>query len=95
MHFDVDAIDSTDCPLAHFPHFNTGLSLAEAGECLGQLLTAPGLAAIVVTEVNPDHDPDGLQLRRLVDMLASAMGTAVTGGNKRPSALVDTDVPSA
>lgn len=73
VHFDVDAIDSTDCPLAHFPHFNTGLSLAEAGECLAQLLTAPGLAAIVVTEVNPDHDPDGRQLRRLVEMLVSAM----------------------
>jgi hypothetical protein len=24
VHFDVDAIDSTDYPLANFPHFNLG-----------------------------------------------------------------------
>lgn len=73
VHFDVDAVDSTDCPLAHFPHFNTGVSLAQAGECLAQLCTAPNLGAIVVTEVNPDHDPDGRELRRLIEVLVRAL----------------------
>lgn len=30
VHFDLDAVDSIDCPLAHFPHFNTGVPLEVA-----------------------------------------------------------------
>jgi hypothetical protein len=29
----------------------------------------------VLTEVNPDHDPDGDLVRRLVEVLVSALGT--------------------
>jgi arginase len=31
------------------------------------------LGGVVVTEVNPDHDPDGTQLGRLVDGLVAAL----------------------
>jgi hypothetical protein len=34
VHFDVDAVDSRDLPLANFPHYGTGVSLAAAGEAL-------------------------------------------------------------
>jgi arginase len=40
------------------------------------------LGGLVVTEVNPDHDPDGTQLGRLVDGLAAALaqrGPATAG----------------
>jgi arginase len=73
VHFDVDAIDSTDFPLANYPHFNVGQSFASAMTCLATFCSSPKLAGLVVTEVNPDHDADGSLLARLVDGLASAL----------------------
>jgi arginase len=74
VHFDVDAVDSRDLPLANYPHYGTGVPLAVAGEVLRVLLAAPGLAAVVLTEVNPTHDPDGGLLARYVDTVAAAFG---------------------
>jgi arginase len=80
VHFDVDVVDSGDLPLANFPHFGQGLSLADALACLEVFLGTAKLGGLVVTEVNPDHDPDdGGQLGRLVDGLVAALagrGTA-------------------
>ncbi|MDH3190776.1 MAG: arginase family protein [Acidimicrobiia bacterium] len=56
VHFDVDTIDSTDCPLANYPHFNSGVTLEVATRVLTEFCSAPNLAALVITEVNPDHD---------------------------------------
>jgi arginase len=72
VHFDVDVVDSGDLPLANFPHFGQGLSLAEAFACLDAFLASPRLGGLIVTEVNPDHDPGG-QLARLVDGLVAAL----------------------
>ena len=74
IHFDVDVIDSTELPLAQYPHFNVGLSLADAMAALMRLCAAPDVSAIVVTEVNPDNDPDSGHLGVLADGLAKAMG---------------------
>jgi arginase len=73
VHFDVDAVDSRDLPLANFPHYGTGISLAAAGEVLATLCGAPTLAAIVLTEVNPSYDPTGHQLTRYIDTVAEAI----------------------
>lgn len=73
VHFDVDAVDSIDCPLAEFPHFNTGVTLEVATHVLTQLCTTPNLAAIVVTEANPLHDPQGLYIPRLRDAIATTL----------------------
>lgn len=73
VHFDVDAVDSRDLALANFPHYGTGIPLDTAGQVLRTLLSAPGLAAIVLTEVNPSHDPDGTQLDRYIDTVATAI----------------------
>jgi arginase len=73
VHFDVDAVDTGDLPLANFPHFNQGLTLADAVACLEVFCGSAKLGGVVVTEVNPDHDPDGTQLGRLVDGLAAAL----------------------
>jgi arginase len=73
VHFDVDVVDSGDLPLANFPHYGQGLSLADALACLEVFLGGAKLGGVVVTEVNPDHDPDdGGQLGRLVDGLVAA-----------------------
>ncbi|WP_170309204.1 arginase family protein [Pseudonocardia hierapolitana] len=74
VHFDVEAVDSRDLPLANFPHYGTGISLAAAGEVLAVLLcAAPTLAAVVLTEVNPSHDSTGRQLTRYIDTVAGAI----------------------
>jgi arginase len=38
--------------------------LATAGLVLEELLAAPGVRALVLTEVNPTHDPAGTELSR-------------------------------
>jgi arginase len=72
VHFDVDVVDSGDLPLANFPHFGQGFGLDDAFACLEAFLASPKLGGLVVTEVNPDHDPGG-QLARLVDGLVAAL----------------------
>jgi arginase len=72
LHFDVDALDSGELPLADFPHF-PGLSLDQAMRALTVLVASPKLAGVVITEINPDHDPDRRHLRLLADRLAEAL----------------------
>jgi arginase len=73
VHFDVDAVDSRDLPLANYPHYGTGIPLAAAGEVLAVLCGAPTLAAVVLTEVNPSYDPTGRQLARYIDTVTGAI----------------------
>ena len=79
VHFDVDAVDGGDLPLANFPHYGTGVSLAAAGQVLSVLLAAPQLAAVVLTEVNPSYDPDGDSLHRYLDTVAGALAAGLAG----------------
>jgi arginase len=78
VHFDVDAVDSRDLPLANFPHYGTGVPLAAAAEALAVLCAAPTLTAIVLTEVNPSYDPAGDQLGRYVDAVTGAIAAGLT-----------------
>jgi arginase len=77
VHFDVDVVDSTDLPLGQFPHFNQGVSLADAVDALAVLTSAPDALAILITEVNPDNDPDGVHVGRLVDGIVEALGRSM------------------
>lgn len=72
VHFDVDAVDSIEWPLAEFPHFNTGVSVATASEILKHLCATPRLAALVVTEANPRRDPNCVYLPQLARLIADA-----------------------
>jgi arginase len=76
VHFDVDAVDSRDLPLANYPHYGTGVPLATAGQVLELLLSSPNASALVLTEVNPTHDPAGDQLTRYVDTVTDAIARA-------------------
>jgi arginase len=73
VHFDVDVIDAIDFPGGNVAQFNTGLSFAEAADALAACLASPNLGAVVVTEFNPQRDPDGDQARRLADALATGL----------------------
>ena len=72
VHFDVDVMDSAEIPLADWPHYDA-LSFGDAMRCLSVFVGSPKLAALVVTEINPDHDPDGLLVRQFIDAFADAM----------------------
>ena len=77
VHFDVDAVNSGDLPLGNFPHYGTGVGLDAAGDVLRELCAAPGLAAVVLTEVNPTYDPAGMQVARYVETVTRALGAAL------------------
>ncbi|HSZ41875.1 MAG TPA: arginase family protein [Trebonia sp.] len=77
VHFDVDAVDSGDLPLANFPHYGTGVTLDAAREVLSVLFAAPALAAVVLTEVNPSYDPSGESLRRYVDVVTGTLAAGL------------------
>ena len=76
VHFDVDAIDSADFPLADFPHHNEGQSLSEALACLSIFCASPKCGGLVLTEVNPDHDVDGSMLSTFIQLLVKALTEA-------------------
>ena len=65
VHFDVDVMDSAEIPLADWPHYDA-LSFGDAMRCLSVFVGSPKLAALVVTEINPDNDPDGLLVRQFI-----------------------------
>jgi len=73
VHFDVDTVDSGDLPLGNFPHYGSGVRLDDAVACLSVLCRHPSFAGLVLTEVNPTHDPAGSELARLVDGLVMAL----------------------
>jgi len=73
VHFDADAVDSADLPLANYPHHGKGVTLATAGTVLRELCASPAFAGLVLTEVNPTHDPGGEQLSRYIGAVAAAL----------------------
>jgi arginase len=82
VHFDVDVMDSAEIPLADWPHYDA-LSFGDAMRCLSVFLGSPKLAALVVTEINPDHDPEGLLVAQFVDAFAGAMQPVAANAARR------------
>jgi arginase len=75
VHFDVDVLHTGAFPLANFPHF-AGLGLDEASACLDAFAGGEKFGGLVITEVNPDHDPSGQLLGALVKTVAGALAPA-------------------
>jgi len=75
VHFDIDVVDSGDLPLGNFPHYGSGVLLDHAVAAVRVLRSHPAFAGLVLTEVNPTHDPAGSELGRLVGALATALAT--------------------
>jgi arginase len=70
VHLDVDVLDHHEFPATDYPNA-AGLSLAEAGDLLRPLTTAPGMIGFSVGCYNPEMDPDGECARALVGLLGS------------------------
>ena len=82
VHFDVDVMDSAEIPLGNWPHYDA-LSFGDTMRCLRVFAGSPKLAALVVTELNPDHDPDGLLVRQFVDAFADALRPVAANAARR------------
>jgi arginase len=78
VHFDVDVIDSGDLPLANFPHYDSGVGADQAFACLRELCAQPTLSGLVLTEVNPTHDPSGNLLGRYLTGVVSSLSETVS-----------------
>ena len=72
LHFDVDLIDFEDFPLSENARRKRALAFDTVMTALGVLLMAQNLAALTVTEVNPDHDPGG-NLERFCERLGDVV----------------------
>src|SRR5690348_10941026 len=72
VHFDVDVLHTGLFPLANYPHF-AGLTLDEVSTCLNEFAGGERFGGLVITEVNPDHDPSGQLLRTLADRVVRAL----------------------
>ena len=79
VHLDVDVLHTGLFPLANFPHF-AGLTLAEVSAGLGEFTSGAKFGGLVITEVNPDHDPEGQLIRTLVRVVTDALAGALVGG---------------
>jgi len=58
VHFDVDAVDFNDLPLAENYSKNRGLSYSQTLEVLAPFLKNPKFAGLTLAEINPDHGAD-------------------------------------
>jgi len=75
VHFDVDVLHTGLFPLGNFPHF-AGLTLDEVSVCLNEFAGGEKFGGLVITEVNPDHDPSGQLLRTLAARVVRALAPA-------------------
>ena len=74
VHFDVDVIDFTDVPLSENCGRNEGVAYEAAMRALDVLLSSPQLAALTVTELNPDHTEQGAHsIERFASALAESL----------------------
>lgn len=74
VHFDVDALDSVDTPLANIATINRGIGLQDALASLEVFSASPQFAGLVITEINPNHaDEEGAVLRAFVNGIAEAL----------------------
>jgi arginase len=74
VHFDIDLVDFNDLPLSENAGRGEGLPLDTAMAALGELLRAPNLSALAVTELNPHHGAeDGSTIARFAQALTGAL----------------------
>lgn len=79
VHCDADVLSFNDTPLADVPDSGgdpIGLRLDELAASLTVFASSPRFAALVLTEINPDHAPDPGVLRNFLVALTNALAEA-------------------
>jgi len=74
VHFDVDVLDPAQMPAKQPLLPGPGLQWQEASDLLTALVASPRVVALYLAELDPDRDPDGGCARKLVGLLARAIG---------------------
>jgi arginase family enzyme len=72
VHLDVDAIDATSFPLANIPN-RTGAGFDQVLAAMQVFLRSKKVCGLVLAEVNPDHDPDLIMTKKLIDRLVDGL----------------------
>jgi arginase len=73
LHIDLDALDEQALPAVTYPQPG-GLGWDDISALLAALGASPGLVGVTVADFRPDLDTDGGYARRIVDLLARALG---------------------
>ncbi|KAK4497926.1 hypothetical protein PRZ48_010581 [Zasmidium cellare] len=79
LHLDVDAIDATLFPLANVGN-RTGAGFESVMSAVKVFLGSGRCGGLCVAEVNPNHDPGGVMVGRLVGELVGAFEGRRKGG---------------
>jgi arginase len=90
---DVDLVDFTDTPLSENWGRNEGLPFDSFLAALRAALGAPALAAVTITELNPQHtEPGAGAIERLVGVVAEALASSgrVSGSDGRDAGACST-----
>jgi arginase len=74
VHLDVDIIDPSEMPAKDYVTAGPGLTLEEASDLLTALLASPRVIALEVAGFQPEEDPEGTCARRVVELVARAVG---------------------
>ncbi|KAF2997665.1 hypothetical protein E8E13_005764 [Curvularia kusanoi] len=72
VHLDVDSIDARLFPLANVPSF-TGIGFEEMMRAVSVLVRSQMVCGLMITEVNPDHDPELEMVTRLTDNIVEML----------------------
>jgi arginase len=81
VHFDVDVLDALELPLADIATYGTGMRLDHVAPLLRTLVADPRVVGMTLVEANPDHDPDGASIRRLVTAIGAALAATTSVGD--------------
>jgi arginase len=76
LHFDVDAISSSEFPPSTYAGPG-GLSLAETKQALNVFASRKNVAALEITTYNPSLDADGSSARTLIELLVDVLTARV------------------
>ncbi len=88
LHFDVDVVDADEFGACDLPD-RGGLRWNEARQALEVFVRQKQLAAIEVTEFNPEKDPDGSKAAALVELLADVLAARRAALQEVPAAAAE------
>ncbi|MCL6480743.1 MAG: arginase family protein [Firmicutes bacterium] len=88
LHFDVDVVAADEFGACDLPDHG-GLRWNEVRQALEVFVRQKQLAAIEVTEFNPEKDPDGSKAAALVELLAEVLAARRAALQEAPAAAVE------
>jgi arginase len=93
LHFDLDVVAAEDFPAVDVPGAG-GLRLEQVRRALEIFACAKNLAALEVTEYNPERDPDGQWAKLVVELLAGALAARLAALTAAPTEPAEEKVPA-